>query len=40
MLGVVVVAGCEGVEPTGEAVNGCVEVDVFIVGEDDVEVAV
>lgn len=40
MFCVVVVAGGKGVEATGEAVDGGVEVEVVIVGKDDVEVAV
>ena len=40
MLCVVVVARSECVEATGEAVDGGVEIEVIIVGEDDVKVAV
>ena len=40
MLGIVVFAGCESIQATSEAIYGRVEVEVVIVGEDDLEAAV
>jgi hypothetical protein len=40
MLGIVVVAGGEGVEAAGEAVDGRFQIEIIVVGEDDVEVSV
>lgn len=40
VLGVVVLAGGKGVEAAGKAVDGRIEVDVIVIGEDDVKVAV
>lgn len=40
MFGVVIIARGEGIEAAGKTVNGRVEVEVVIVGKDDVEVSV
>lgn len=40
VFGIVVFAGSESIQPTGEAIYGRVEVEVVIVGEDDLEATV
>ena len=40
MLCIVVLACRKRVKPTGQAVDGRIVVEVIVVGEDDVEVAV
>lgn len=40
MLGIIIIAGGESIKTAGKTVDGRVEVEVVIVGEDDVEVPV
>lgn len=40
MLGIIIITGGEGVEAAGQPVDGRVEGEVIVVGEDDVEVPV
>lgn len=40
MLGIVIIAGRESIKTAGKTVDGRIEVEVVIVGKDDVEVPV
>lgn len=40
MLGIIIIAGGESIKTASKTVDGRVEVEVVIVGEDDVEVPV